>query len=182
MPAEPVRIAAELLLIERRGKIMLWRRPEGTFCGQGDFGNFHRPEELPGGGAEGEEIGDFRHSITHHRYTFFRVESASALRRPEIPMNQRASVGGDTTEHRNPQGPCSCWQGTLTALTNRVSGARPVFHFQGTDQRIRGEEKNYGSSTEKIFIAKTVVILSAIPVIIWAHAEGPDLRPCRRSG
>ncbi len=67
-PREPVRILATLLLVQRGGKVLLRQRPDdaGRMAG---FWELPSPEDLPAARV-GECRGRFRHSITHHRYTF----------------------------------------------------------------------------------------------------------------
>lgn len=65
-PRGAVRIESTLLLIERRGQILMWRRPA-------DAGRMAGFWELPSAGQltvseQGPAIGTFRHSITHHAY------------------------------------------------------------------------------------------------------------------
>jgi A/G-specific adenine glycosylase len=65
---EPVRLSGTLLVARRRGRILLHcidpeaRRMAG-------FWELPTPEHLPAAGGRAI-IGEFRHSITHHRYTF----------------------------------------------------------------------------------------------------------------
>jgi len=66
--AEPVRVDATLLIVERAGKILLWRRnPDSGRLG--GFWELPSPEELPGARRQ-EALGSFRHSITNHQYRF----------------------------------------------------------------------------------------------------------------
>jgi A/G-specific adenine glycosylase len=75
--AEPVRIAATLLVIERSGRLLLWRRdPESQRLG--GFWELPSAEDLPHARTH-QALGSFRHSITHHNYTFT-VVTASARR------------------------------------------------------------------------------------------------------
>ena len=72
---EPVAIAAELLLV-RRGDRVLLRQKEAGARRMAGFWELPSPEELRGARA-GKSLGEFRHTITHHRYTLT-VRSASA--------------------------------------------------------------------------------------------------------
>jgi len=72
----PVRIDSVLLLICRRGRVLLRRREANARLMAG-FWELPTPEHLPGARVR-ETIGTFRHSITHHRYTFA-VARASAV-------------------------------------------------------------------------------------------------------
>jgi A/G-specific adenine glycosylase len=67
-PREPVRIRATLLVVRRGGKVLLHQRP-GDAGRMAGFWELPSPEELPKARL-GECRGQFRHSITHHRYTF----------------------------------------------------------------------------------------------------------------
>jgi A/G-specific adenine glycosylase len=74
---EPVRIQATLLLVRRGGKVLLRQRP-GDSGGMAGFWELPAPEDLPSARV-GECRGQFRHSITHHRYAFeVRLASASS--------------------------------------------------------------------------------------------------------
>ncbi len=65
---QAVEIEATLLLIRRRGKILLWQRDE-TQRRLGGFWELPSTENLPRA-TVGEKLGTFRHSITNHNYTF----------------------------------------------------------------------------------------------------------------
>jgi A/G-specific adenine glycosylase len=77
---EPVAIAAVLLLVRRGGRVLLRQKEAGARRMAG-FWELPSPEELPGSRA-GKSWGEFRHTITHHHYTF-RVRSAS-VRAPGV--------------------------------------------------------------------------------------------------
>ena len=96
---EPVAIAAELLLVRRGDRVLLRQREAGARRMAG-FWELPGPEELPEARA-GKTWGEFRHTITHHRYTFtvrsaavraagegFRWFSAAEL--TEIPLSTTA--------------------------------------------------------------------------------------------
>lgn len=72
---EPVAIAAVLLLVRRGGRVLLRQKEAGARRMAG-FWELPAPQELPGSRA-GKIWGEFRHTITHHHYTFT-VRSASA--------------------------------------------------------------------------------------------------------
>jgi A/G-specific adenine glycosylase len=74
---EVERIQATLLVVRRGGKVLLHRRAvtAGRMPG---FWELPAPEDLPAARA-GKFLGEFRHSITHHRYTI-QVRAASAPR------------------------------------------------------------------------------------------------------
>jgi A/G-specific adenine glycosylase len=66
--AEAVRLNGTLLVVRRRGRVLLRRiGPEARRMA--GFWELPAPEHLPRGG-EPRAIGEFRHSITYHRYTF----------------------------------------------------------------------------------------------------------------
>jgi A/G-specific adenine glycosylase len=65
---EPVYIAEDLLLVRHGGRVLLRRRDAGARLMAG-FWDLPRAAELPRA-CPGKLIGQFRHSITHHRYTF----------------------------------------------------------------------------------------------------------------
>jgi A/G-specific adenine glycosylase len=71
---EPVAIAAALLLVRRGGRVLLRQKEAGARRMAG-FWELPAPEDLPGSRA-GKSWGEFRHTITHHHYTFT-VRSAS---------------------------------------------------------------------------------------------------------
>lgn len=74
---EPVRLSGKLLVARRRGRVLLRltgppERPArpGTNSGRmAGFWDLPTPAHLPLAGTRAA-IGEFRHSITHHRYTF----------------------------------------------------------------------------------------------------------------
>jgi A/G-specific adenine glycosylase len=65
---EPVRIAATLLVVRRGGRVLLRRREDGARRMAG-FWELPAPEELTAA-RPGDIVGEFRHTITHHQYTF----------------------------------------------------------------------------------------------------------------
>lgn len=68
----PVRVAKTLLLVEKNGRILLWKREHGPRM----RGFWELPEagELPGA-LPAERLGEFRHSITNHNYVFTLLEA-----------------------------------------------------------------------------------------------------------
>jgi A/G-specific adenine glycosylase len=74
----PVRIEDVLLVVRRRGRVLL-RQREAAARRMAGFWELPTPAELPGARIV-EKIGTFRHTITHHHYTF-EVAKASASRR-----------------------------------------------------------------------------------------------------
>src|SRR5208283_3021873 len=67
-PRDAVRIQATLLLVRRGGKVLLHQRP-GASGRMPGFWELPAPEDLPSARV-GKCCGQFRHSITHYRYTF----------------------------------------------------------------------------------------------------------------
>jgi A/G-specific adenine glycosylase len=76
---EPVRISGELLVIERRGRVLL-RQRDAAASRMAGFWDLPTPEDLPGA-TRGAHLGEIRHTITHHRYTLT-VRSATLDGRP----------------------------------------------------------------------------------------------------
>jgi A/G-specific adenine glycosylase len=70
----PVAIAAELLLVRRGGRVLLRQKEAGARRMAG-FWELPAPGELPDA-RTGKSCGEFRHTITHHHYTFT-VKAAS---------------------------------------------------------------------------------------------------------
>jgi A/G-specific adenine glycosylase len=64
---EPVRIDSIVLLVRRRGRVLL-RQRDASARRMAGFWELPAPEELPGV-CVGETLGTFRHTITHHHYT-----------------------------------------------------------------------------------------------------------------
>ena len=65
---KPVAIAAVLLLVRRGGRVLL-RQIEAGARRMAGFWELPAPEQLPEARA-GKSWGEFRHTITHHHYTF----------------------------------------------------------------------------------------------------------------
>ena len=81
----PVRIAGALLLV-RKGRRILLRQREAGARRMAGFWDLPAPEDLPGS-RTGARFGEFRHTITHHHYTF--TVLAAAARRPTGPLSPR---------------------------------------------------------------------------------------------
>jgi A/G-specific adenine glycosylase len=66
-PVEPVRLQLQFLAIRRDGAYLFWQRPpdSGRMAG---FWELPERAQLPGASTN-SELGSFRHTITHHRYT-----------------------------------------------------------------------------------------------------------------
>ena len=78
--AEPVRVDGTVLIIEKKGKLLMWQRPV-TASRMAGFWELPDLEKLPGAEV-GEPLGSFRHTITHHNYTF-EVAGASISKPPK---------------------------------------------------------------------------------------------------
>ena len=78
----PVRIAGALLLV-RKGRRILLRQREAGAPRMAGFWDLPAPEDLPGA-RTGQVFGEFRHTITHHHYTFT-VLAAAAPTGPTRP-------------------------------------------------------------------------------------------------
>jgi len=78
------RIEAVLLLVRKGRRILLHRGPQGVARVAG-FWNLPAPEDLPSARV-GPRLGEFRHSITHHRYilTVHDARLASVPRSPDF--------------------------------------------------------------------------------------------------
>jgi A/G-specific adenine glycosylase len=78
---QPVRVDMTLLIVERAGRILLWRR-EPDSPRLGGFWELPSSEELPNA-RKREHVGSFRHSITNHNYIFTIVKAtvSNAARR-----------------------------------------------------------------------------------------------------
>jgi A/G-specific adenine glycosylase len=64
----PVAIAAVMLLVRRGSRVLLRRKEAGAHRMAG-FWDLPAPGELPAARA-GQSLGEFRHTITHHHFTF----------------------------------------------------------------------------------------------------------------
>jgi A/G-specific adenine glycosylase len=80
---EPVEIAGTLVMIAGNGCVVLWRRPRGPGR-MAEFWELPEPEQLPNL-RRGKAIGTFRHTITHHHYTFRVITGAI----PSLPKGFR---------------------------------------------------------------------------------------------
>ena len=65
---QPLRLEGTLLVVRRRGRILLRQKEQGARRMAGLW-ELPTPDDLPGARRRAI-IGAFRHSITHHRYTF----------------------------------------------------------------------------------------------------------------
>jgi A/G-specific adenine glycosylase len=78
----PVRLEDRVLLVRRRGRILLRQRAAHERRMPG-FWELPAPQHLPHARI-GRTIGTFRHTITHHHYTFSAVEASA--NRPAGPF------------------------------------------------------------------------------------------------
>jgi A/G-specific adenine glycosylase len=76
--ATPVEIEGVLLIVRRRGRVLLKQRPADARRMAG-FWDLPAPDDLPSARL-GTSFGEIRHTITHHHYRFEVV--AAAVRRP----------------------------------------------------------------------------------------------------
>ena len=76
---EPVTIAETLVIARRGGRLLLWQRDAASSRMAG-FWELPAPAQLPGL-REGAVLGTFRHTITHHHYTFTVISG----RAPKVP-------------------------------------------------------------------------------------------------
>ncbi|MEO7651020.1 MAG: A/G-specific adenine glycosylase, partial [Bryobacteraceae bacterium] len=77
---EPVQLREVVLVIERKGRILMRRRPATERLMPG-FWELPSPQDLPQATAADSVAGTFKHSITFHNYTF-EVVRASIVRAP----------------------------------------------------------------------------------------------------
>jgi len=83
---QPAKIRAELAVIERRGRLLLWQRTADSSRLAG-FWELPSPDQLPEI-EDACEIGTFRHTITHHRYRVT-VRTGKLPRRTRAPRPLR---------------------------------------------------------------------------------------------
>ena len=77
---EPVQVESVLLVVRRRGRILLRQREEEARRMAG-FWELPTPEELPRARI-GRRVGAFRHTITHHHYKFAVAEASATNQGP----------------------------------------------------------------------------------------------------
>jgi A/G-specific adenine glycosylase len=70
---EPVKIDSIVLVVRYRGRVLL-RQREASARRMAGFWELPAPDELPGARV-GATLGTFRHTITHHHYTFAVAEA-----------------------------------------------------------------------------------------------------------
>ena len=87
---EPVQIEATLLLIRRRGKILLRQRHAASRRMAG-FWDLPAPEDLPRARV-GRRLGEFRHAITHHHYRFTVFSAQGPAAGPEFAWFEPAGL------------------------------------------------------------------------------------------
>jgi A/G-specific adenine glycosylase len=89
---QPIRIEATLLVIERGGRILLWRRnPDSRRLG--GFWELPSPEELPKA-RKSQSLGSFRHSIMNHNYIFTVVKATVSGAAKRFQWFDRAQLEG----------------------------------------------------------------------------------------
>jgi A/G-specific adenine glycosylase len=84
----PVKIDGVLLVVRQRGRILLRQRPAGARRMAG-FWDLPAPEDLLQAHV-GKQLGEIRHTITHHHYTL--TVRAATVRAAETPAQPAASV------------------------------------------------------------------------------------------
>ena len=99
---QPVRISAVLLVVRHRGRILL-RQREAAATRMAGFWDLPSPEQLPAAKL-GARIGEIRHTITHHHYTF-EVRTATASLPPDggfawFTIAQLAEIPFSTTARK----------------------------------------------------------------------------------
>ena len=98
---EPVRVDGTLLVIHRRGRVLL-RQREADERRMAGFWELPTPDHLPGARV-GDVVGTVRHSITHHRY-HFQVAQASASPRERsfrwFPTHHLAAIPLSTSARK----------------------------------------------------------------------------------
>jgi A/G-specific adenine glycosylase len=89
---QPVRVDVTLLIVERAGRILLWRRnPDSRRLG--GFWELPSSEELPKA-KKLESLGSFRHSITNHNYIFTVVNATVSGAASRFQWFDRAQLLG----------------------------------------------------------------------------------------
>ena len=92
---KPVREAGVLLLV-RKGRRILLRQREAGARRMAGFWDLPAPEDLPGS-RTGAHLGEFRHTITHHHYTFTvlaATPSTGPAARPHFRWFDPAALAG----------------------------------------------------------------------------------------
>jgi A/G-specific adenine glycosylase len=88
--AQPVRVDVTLLVVERAGRILLWRRdPDSPRLG--GFWELPSSDELPKA-KKLEAVGSFRHSITNHNYIFTIVKATASRAASRFQWFDRAQL------------------------------------------------------------------------------------------
>ena len=89
---QPVRVDATLLIVERAGRILLWRRQSDSRR-LGGFWELPSSEELPKA-RKLKALGSFRHSITNHNYIFTIVKATASGAASRFQWFERAQLEG----------------------------------------------------------------------------------------
>jgi len=129
----PVKLAMEVAVVERRGKILLWQRPA-------DSRRFASFWELPSVDQMAElsaiaEIGAFRHTITHHHYvvTVRRGRLSPKVLVPQplqwIPLEKLASLPLSTIARKalrlGGHQAARCGEAPAASKVHAAPGSRP---------------------------------------------------------
>ena len=88
---EPVQVESLLLVVRRRGRILLRQRDSDARRMAG-FWELPTPEELPRARI-GRSLGAFRHTITHHHYKFAVAEASATNHRPPFHWFEPLDLG-----------------------------------------------------------------------------------------
>ena len=89
--AEPVALESLLLVVRNRGRILL-RQREPDARRMAGFWELPTPEQLPRARI-GRRLGAFRHTITHHHYTFRVAEASGSTARQPFGWHHPAELG-----------------------------------------------------------------------------------------
>jgi A/G-specific adenine glycosylase len=88
---EPVQLQGVLLVVRRGGRVLL-RQRDGAARRMAGFWDLPSPDDLPSAKL-GAELGTFRHTITHHHYTFTVTAASGKVRGPACRWFAPAEMG-----------------------------------------------------------------------------------------
>jgi A/G-specific adenine glycosylase len=124
---EPVRVEEALLVVRRGGRILLRREAAGAARMAG-FWTLPSPGDLPEARV-GARLGQFRHSITHHRYVFTvyaaRLGPAGFKSEPAFEAETRRRGGKKADQEVRPTRGPALRPGAGLAAPRVESGPRP---------------------------------------------------------
>ena len=81
-----MQIEGVLLVVRQRGRILLRQNARGPARRMAGFWDLPAPEDLPGARA-GRQLGEFRHTITHHHYRWTVYEAALGGKATAAPFH-----------------------------------------------------------------------------------------------